>query len=94
MASIGFLDFDVVGAHITPCHQPGFIECPMLVAMGSEPLTAGIAPFVFEPDTDAIGCKCPEFFHELIIEFVAPLIRKERLDGIASDEKLITISPL
>jgi len=75
--AIGFLDRQVVDACEAPPHQPRFVELPVLVAVGAEPPTRVIVPFVREANRDPVSFECPELLYEPIVNLPGPLrVRK------------------
>jgi hypothetical protein len=75
--AIRLVDRQVVDRGEAPLHQPASVELPILVAVGSKPLAAGVTPFVGEADRDPVAVKSPEFLDQPIFELFGPLaVRK------------------
>src|SRR6202158_5544120 len=91
--AIGFSDGNVVDGGDAPAHQPTGIELPVLVAVGAEPVSRVVVPFVGETHRDAVLAACPDFLDEPVVELAAPLAAQELLDGRAPMQKLGTGAP-
>ena len=70
---VGFLDGQVVDAGVSKLGQPSFIELPVLVSIGSKPISGIVVPFVRKPDGNAIVVKGPQFLYRPIIQLTPPL---------------------
>ncbi|KAG6545331.1 hypothetical protein Mapa_013180 [Marchantia paleacea] len=57
------IDGDVIGAHISTSHQSFVVEFPVLITMGTVPLSVAVMPFVFKPYRDSVASVAPELFH-------------------------------
>ena len=86
-------DGQVVDAGDATAHVAVFVEFPVLIAVGAEPIAGIVMPFVGKSDGDAVCLKCPEFFDEAIVEFFVPLSREELNDGVASGQEFGTVAP-
>src|SRR6185295_20186296 len=86
--ALGLGDDDVVDAGVTPAHQSELIELPVLVAVGTEPVTRVVVPLVREAHRDAIALAGPHFLDEPVVELLRPLALQEFDDGRAPGEEL------
>src|ERR1044072_6136421 len=67
------LDWQVVNGCKPESHQTVVIEFPVLIAVGAEPISAIIVPFVSEPHSDAVFVESPKLFDQPVVEFFGPL---------------------
>src|SRR5690348_10313069 len=74
-------------------HQPELVELPVLVAVGTEPLTRVVVPFVGEAHRDPCAFERPDFLDESIVELLRPLALEELDDGRAPGKELCAITP-
>jgi hypothetical protein len=86
-------DWQIVNAGDASGHEPMPIEFPILVPIGSEPVSAIIVPFVREPNGDPILTKSPNLLNKPVFEFFSPLSREELDDRFAPGQKLRAIAP-
>src|SRR6202011_858403 len=91
--AIGFGNGNVVDGGDAPAHQPADIELPVLVAVGAEPVSRVVVPFVGKTHRDAVLAACPDFLDEPVVELAAPLAAQELLDGRAPVQKLGAVAP-
>jgi hypothetical protein len=66
-----FLDRQVIDAGKAMLHQPIFIERPVFVAAGTEPVACVVAPFIGEADGDALVFKSPWLLDQTVVDFWA-----------------------
>ena len=92
--ALGFLDGDVVDAGFTSSHQTFVVKFPVLVPVSPKPLTVGVVVFVLKTYCDPVSLKGPQLFGKSVFKFVVPLVRKEFANGIATVDKLATVTPL
>jgi hypothetical protein len=78
---------------MTKFHQSVLIEFPILIAMGSEPLSLLVVVFVTESYGDAIFGMCPDLLDKAIIAFYTPFIAKKSGNFVSSVQKLRPIAP-
>src|SRR5262249_29314384 len=71
--AIVFADGQIVDAGDATAHVAVFVEFPVLVSVGTEPVARVVTPFVGESDSDAVSLKGPKFFYQAIVEFLDPL---------------------
>ena len=91
--AFGFGDRGNVDAGDSPTHEPGVVELPKFVAVGSIPLTAGVVPFIFEGHGYAVvseGLKC---LLQAVFEFLLPLALQEGLDCLPPLQEFRAIAP-
>ena len=84
--AIWFRDGEIVDGRKAKGHEPVVIELPILVAIGSIPVTRVVVPFVGEANRDAIAGKRPELLDEPVVQLLRPLPREKRNDFLASVE--------
>src|SRR5262249_31334722 len=86
--AVGIFDGQVVDGGQAQSHQAVFVELPVLVAVGAEPVSRVIVPFVGEADGDAVIGKGPEFLDEAVIQLFGPLALEKGDDLSASMKEL------
>ena len=69
---IRFMNRQIVDAGKTPSHQTGFIELPVFVAIGAEPVVGIIMPLIGKPDGNSVTVESPQFFDKPVIQFADP----------------------
>src|SRR5258706_4877110 len=86
-ATLGGGDGSIVDAGDAAAHEAVGVEFPEFIAVGAEPLTGVVVPFVFERDGDAISVEGPERFFYAVLEFTIPFAAEEGRDfGAAGEE--------
>jgi len=53
------LDGLVVDARVAMCHQPLFVECPVLIAVAAEPVAGLVVPLIHKAYRDAMSVEGP-----------------------------------
>src|ERR1700704_1151349 len=91
--AIGLLDREIIDAREPQTHQAVFIEFPILVSVGAQPVAGVVMAFISEAHGDAISVMGPEFFDEPIVQFPAPLAFQECNDLLPSGRELGAVSP-
>src|SRR6185295_19653305 len=86
--ALPFPDRHVVDAGVPAPHQPGSVELPELIAIGSEPGAAVIVPLVLEAHPDAIADERPELLDQAIVELPLPFAAQKFDDRRAPGEEL------
>src|SRR6188472_4508614 len=68
------LKFDrhVVDRGLTPLHQAGFVEFPLLVAVGAKPRAAFIVPLILEAHRDPVLVIAPQILDQPIVALLRP----------------------
>ena len=92
--ALALSDRKIIDRGMAKRHQAVFIEFPILVAIGAEPVRRDVAPFVGEANRDAILAKCPQLLDEAIVELARPLALQKRDDLLSAGEELRSIAPL
>ena len=69
---IRFMNRQIVDAGKTPPHQTGFIELPVFVAIGAEPVVGIIMPLIGKPDGNSMTVESPQFFDKPVVQFPDP----------------------
>src|SRR5882762_5600731 len=93
IASFAFLDSEVVDASKPQPHQAVGGELPQFVAVAARPTTVFVTPFIGEAYGDPILPAAPNFLDQSIVQFAQPLAPEKRFDGLASLQKLASITP-
>ena len=75
--TITLIDWRVVDARETPCHQAVVVELPEFVTVGAKPLASIVMPLVLETHGDAVFTKAPKLFRELVVELRRPFSLEE-----------------
>jgi len=92
--SLGFLDGDIVGTHVTPTHEPVLLELPQLISMRPKPLSGLIAPLVLEAHGNVVVREGPELLHQSVVVLLRPFACEKLFDGVPALEKLRAVAPL
>src|ERR1017187_162734 len=92
--ALRFLDRQIVDACDSTLHQSMFVELPVLVAVGAEPVARVIAPFVSEAHGDASFVKRPQFLDQTIIELFRPFAPEKLDNGLAPGEEFGAVAPV
>jgi hypothetical protein len=92
--ALTLVDWRIVDARETACHQPMVVELLELVAVGAKPLASIIVPLVLETHGNAVFTNAPQLLREPVLELRRPLSPEERSNGVAASEKLRAVSPL
>jgi len=50
--ALAFADLYIIDAGLAPAHQAVLVEFPLLIAIGAEPLSGIVMPFVLETHSD------------------------------------------
>src|SRR6266545_2202098 len=91
--ALRFLDWQVINGCKPKSHQAIAIKLPVLVAIGAEPISRVIMPFVREPHGDAVCVVSPKLFDQPVIEFFGPLAFQKLNDLSSSSQALGAVSP-
>ena len=70
-------DRQIVDAGMAAAHQSVFVELPVFVAVGAEPVAVVVMPFVGEAHGDPVSVEGPQFFDQAVVEFLAPFAGEE-----------------
>ena len=89
--ALGFADRQIVDAGMARIHQSLVIEFPVLISVGSEPVSRVVVVFVCKAYCDPVLSKGPQFFDEPVVEFPRPFSLKE---GDESRSRLVRNSAL
>src|SRR5262245_15389581 len=87
------LDRHVIDARDAPAHEATLVELPVLVAVGTEPLTRVVMPLVSETHRNAIALARPEFLDQAIVQLPVPLARQELHDLRAPRNEFSAVAP-
>ena len=86
-------DHNIVDAGFAPAHQAVLVEFPLLVAVGTMPLSARIVPLILKAHGDAVAVERPEVLDQAIVEFFRPFAGEKGDDRAAALEKFRTVAP-
>src|SRR6266851_230397 len=92
--ALALADGQVVDRGVAPPHKAVFVEFPILVAVGPEPVIRIVAPFIGEPDADSIALPGPQLLDQPIVQLLGPLARQKRDDLLAPVQELGAIAPI
>src|SRR5262245_7022934 len=92
-AAAGLVDWPVVDAGLTAGHRAVVGELPQFVAVGGEPQSFGVVPFVLEADGHAVVAKPSQALAQGVVEFAFPLGGEELDNLFAAGEEDITVTP-
>src|ERR1700757_2287238 len=71
--AIGRFDRQFIDARMPCVHQTLFVELPILISVGAEPVSRVVVVFVCERYWDAIAMECPQLFAEPVVQLSRPL---------------------
>src|ERR1700731_3375297 len=91
--ALAFADLHIIDAGLAPAHQAVLVEFPLLIAVGAEPLSGVVMPFVLETHSDEIAVERPEILDQPVLVFLLPLAREEGDDRGAAFEEFRAIPP-
>src|SRR5262245_42717551 len=75
------------------CHQTVFIEFPILIAVGSKPVSRIVMTFVSKANGDPVVLKGPQFLDQSIVEFPRPFAPKKGDNLLPADEEFGPVAP-
>src|SRR5262245_1464482 len=78
---------------MTRCHQTVFIELPVLIAVGSKPVSRIVVTFISEAHGDPIVLKRPQFLDQPVVEFPRPFASKKGDNLLPADEEFGPVAP-
>src|SRR5262245_14615779 len=81
-------DRQVVDARDAALHESRFVELPVLVAVGAEPVARIVVPFIRKAHGDAVAMAGPELLDEPVVELPGPLANEELPDSLAPGQEL------
>src|SRR6266550_3036236 len=91
--AVRFLDRQVINGGKPKSHQAIAIKFPVLVAIGTEPISRVVMPFIGEPHGDAVCVISPRLFDQPVVEFFGPLAFQKLNDFGSSSRELGAVSP-
>jgi len=92
--AVAFVNRQIVDTRITFLHEAVFVELPVFVAVGTEPLAFGVMPFVSKAHGDMVVRKSPKFLDQPILIFICPFALQECDNLFPSYREFRTVSPL
>src|SRR5262245_15543272 len=78
---------------MTRCHQTVFIELPVLIAVGSKPVSRIVVTFISEANGDPIVLERPQFLYQPVFEFPRPFASKKGDNLLPADEEFGPVAP-
>src|SRR5262249_23290370 len=88
-----FPNGQVVDAGDAASHEAVFVELPVFVSVGAEPIAGVVVPLISKTDRDPITLKRPEFLDQTIFQFFVPFARQELHDLLATCKELRPVAP-
>ena len=82
--AIALLNWQVIDAGNTPPHESVFVELPIFITVGTEPVAGIIMPFVSKPDSNSVIPKSPKLFDKTVVQFFKPLTCQELYDRLTT----------
>lgn len=83
----------IVDAGLATMHQSIVVELPLLIAMGTEPISGVVMPFVRKPHGNAVAVGCSDLLHEAVVQFLGRRACQQIDDGRPSLDGLGTVPP-
>src|SRR6266487_1469605 len=87
------LDRQIINGCKPKSHQAVVIKLPVLIAVGAEPVSRVIMPFISEPHSNAVFVVGPKLFDQPVVEFFSPLAPQKFNDLGPSSRELGAVSP-
>src|SRR5580704_8188258 len=91
--ALRFFDGEIVDTSVAVMHDTVFVELPVFISVGAEPVARVVMTLIGEADRDASAVEGPEFFDEAVVEFALPFSREELDDFLTAVDELCTVSP-
>src|SRR4051794_35640085 len=88
--AVGVRNRVLIDAGVSGTHEAVLGELPVLIAVGSEPVSAVIVVLVSVADRDAVLGKGPELLDKAVIELFRPFPSQKRLDSVTPSHELGT----
>src|SRR5882672_6290336 len=86
-------DRQIVYRGVAAAHQPAFVELPVLVAVGAEPVAGIVTPLIGEAHRDPVAGEGPELLDQPVIELARPFAREESDDRGPPLEEFGAVAP-
>jgi hypothetical protein len=80
-------DRSIIDAGDPPLHQAAFVKLPILVPVGTEPISAIVVPLIGKPHRHPISTEAPQLFDEPVVQLAATCAL-EYLDSRATRDEL------
>jgi hypothetical protein len=90
---LGLADRGVINAGDAEAHETVLVKFPILIAIGAEPVSGIIVPFVGKSHGDTIFAEGPKLLDQAIAQFLVPFAGQELHDRVASLQKFRAIAP-
>src|SRR5262245_49405538 len=91
--SVFLTDRQIIDGRMAHCHQPVFIELPILITVGSKPVSRIVMTFISEANGDPIVLKRPKFLDQPVVEFSGPFAAKKGDNLLSADEEFGSVAP-
>src|ERR1700744_6426255 len=91
--AIRFLDRQITDAGKSRAHDAFFIELPILVAVGTKPVSRIVVPLIRKTNGDAVLGEGPQLLDDPVIQLLLPLAREEGDNFRPPIHKLRSIAP-
>ncbi|MEG4235735.1 hypothetical protein QUA40_27305 [Microcoleus sp. Pol11C3] len=82
--AFALLNWQVVNAGNTPPHESLFIELPIFITVGTEPVAGIIMLFASKPDSHSVIPKSPKLLDKTVVQFFKPFTCQELYDRITT----------
>src|SRR5262249_28369560 len=93
-AAIGDADRGIVDAREAAAHETVFVELPILVAIGAEPVAAIVVPLIGKADGYPVFTEAPQFLDKSIVQLALPLAGEEGDNRLAPLHELGAVPPV
>src|SRR4029450_7615698 len=90
---MALLKREVVDAGNASLHKSMLVELPVFIAIGAEPMTSVVVPFVGKADGDTVAVKSRKILDQTIVQFLAPLADEKLNNRFTARQKLNTVAP-
>jgi hypothetical protein len=77
----------IIDARVANQIEAVLVVLPVFISVGAEPIPGGVAPFVREPNRDAMVRKSPQLFIQAAVKFFCPLALQESGGLGSADDK-------
>src|SRR5262245_54376013 len=91
--SVFLTNRQIIYGRMTRRHQAVFIELPILIAVGSKPVSRIVMTFVSEANGDPVVLKGPQLLDQSIVEFLRPFAPKKVDNLIPADDEFRSVAP-
>ena len=78
--ALGFANRQIIDAGEAPPHVTVFVEFPILIAVGAEPVAAVVTPLIGKAHGNAVLVPGPDLLDQPVLELARPFAREEADD--------------